>query len=148
FDLPKKFPGHAYLLHGYSHRKIVDEAVMVIGDAAGLAYAQSGEGIRPAVESGLMAAEAIAQADGNYSAERLNSYAHALAARYGNGQTVSAAKLLPAVLRDGLARLLLTSKAFCRGTVVENWFLHMRERALQTALQPVSSASHQSSWPA
>jgi geranylgeranyl reductase family protein len=131
FELPQKFPGHAYLLHGYSHRKILDEAVMLIGDAAGLAYAQSGEGIRPAVESGLMAAEVIAQADGNYSAERLSSYTHALTARYGKGETVSAAKFLPAVLRNGLARLLLSSQRFCRLTVVENWFLHMQESALQ-----------------
>ena len=30
-----------------------------VGDAAGLAYPQSGEGIRPAVESGLMAATVV-----------------------------------------------------------------------------------------
>jgi flavin-dependent dehydrogenase len=29
--------------------------VLLIGDAAGLAYPESGEGIRPAVESGLIA---------------------------------------------------------------------------------------------
>ena len=44
---------------------------MLIGDAAALAYAQSGEGIRPAIESGLMAAAVALQADGDYSAGQL-----------------------------------------------------------------------------
>ena len=52
-----------------------DSGVMLIGDAAGLAYAQSGEGIRPAIESGLMAAAVALQADGDYSAGQLEPYA-------------------------------------------------------------------------
>ncbi|MGM0413514.1 MAG: NAD(P)/FAD-dependent oxidoreductase, partial [Pseudomonadota bacterium] len=54
-DPPSKFKGHAYLLHGHSPRPPVHEGALLIGDAAGLAYPQSGEGIRPAVESALMA---------------------------------------------------------------------------------------------
>jgi menaquinone-9 beta-reductase len=51
FDLPSALPGHAYLLYGVSERKMADDGVLLIGDAAGLAYKQSGEGIRPAIES-------------------------------------------------------------------------------------------------
>ena len=62
--------GHAYGLVGRSHRKILDDGVLLIGDAAGLAYPESGEGIRPAIESGLIAAHAILSAEGNYSAKK------------------------------------------------------------------------------
>ena len=48
-------------------RPVVGDGVLIIGDAAGLAYAESGEGIRPAIESGLMAAQIIAAARGDYS---------------------------------------------------------------------------------
>jgi len=60
----RQIPGHAYLLRGRSQRRLVDDGVLLIGDAAGLAYPQSGEGIRPAVESGLIAAAVIAQPAG------------------------------------------------------------------------------------
>src|SRR5262245_18022061 len=50
-----RWRGHAYLLAARQHRRAADEGVVLVGDAAGLAYPQSGEGIRPAVESGLMA---------------------------------------------------------------------------------------------
>ncbi len=46
-DTPEQFHGHAYILYGHSPRPLVDEGALVIGDAAGLAYAESGEGIRP-----------------------------------------------------------------------------------------------------
>ena len=54
--LAPRFKGHAYLLHGDSRRPLLGEHSLLIGDAAGLAYDFSGEGIRPAVESGLLAA--------------------------------------------------------------------------------------------
>ena len=132
FDLPQRFPGHAYLLHGYSQRKLVDDAVLLIGDAAGLAYVQSGEGIRPAVESGLMAAEVVRACAGDYSRARLSEYQQALEKRFGARKQPSAAlsSLLPEWLRSAVARMVLNNERFCRNTVVENWFLHMREEAL------------------
>ena len=77
FDVPSALLGHAYLLYGVSERKVADDGVLLIGDAAGLAYKQSGEGIRPAVESGLLAAQAISAAQGNYSRESLGAYGNA-----------------------------------------------------------------------
>ena len=44
FDVPASLLGHAYLLYGVSERKVSDDGVLLIGDAAGLAYKQSGEG--------------------------------------------------------------------------------------------------------
>ena len=52
-----RFKGHAYLLYSHASAPVVGDGVLLIGDAAGLAYPQSGEGIRPAIESGLMAAQ-------------------------------------------------------------------------------------------
>ena len=59
--------GHAYLLYESSARRVVDDGVLLVGDAAGLAVPQSGEGIRPAIESGVMAAETLIAAAGDYS---------------------------------------------------------------------------------
>jgi geranylgeranyl reductase family protein len=83
FDVPSALLGHAYLLYGVSQRKLVDEGILLIGDAAGLAYQQSGEGIRPAIESGLLAAQAILEAQGDYSRESLGGYGKLLARRLG-----------------------------------------------------------------
>jgi flavin-dependent dehydrogenase len=121
FNLPQRMSGHAYLLHGHSRRKVVDDSVMLIGDSAGLAYMQSGEGIRPAVESGLMAAEVIRTAEGRYAQDRLGHYQALLEKAYGNGRTLVGH--LPRRLRNRMGRLLLTSSWFCRRMVVEQWFL-------------------------
>ncbi|HWX55495.1 MAG TPA: NAD(P)/FAD-dependent oxidoreductase [Verrucomicrobiae bacterium] len=139
FDPPNKMGGHAYLLYGHSRRKLVDDSVMLIGDAAGLAYAQSGEGIRPAVESGLIAATAIKSADGAYSRERLQAYATLLADRLGDGRNrnETLASRIPRGVRNGIARLLLKSEWFCRRTVVESWFLHMHDSALTPGERPL-----------
>jgi len=121
FALPQRMHGHAYLLFGRSRRRTVDDGVMLIGDAAGLAYVQSGEGIRPAVESGLMAAETILSAKGNYARARLQPYSLKLEKAYGNGR--SASSHLPRKLRNSVGRALLKTNWFCRRMVVEKWFL-------------------------
>ncbi|MBZ5525510.1 MAG: NAD(P)/FAD-dependent oxidoreductase [Acidobacteriia bacterium] len=133
FSLPDRFPGHAYLLFGYSRRQLVAESTLLIGDAAGLAYEQSGEGIRPAVESGLLAAEVIREAEGQYSKERLARYQDLLAERFGRKPSAleAIARRLPRVLRNFAARQMLKSPSFCRQTVVDQWFLHAGEPALK-----------------
>ena len=45
-------------------RPLIGDGVLVAGDAAGLAYPESGEGIKPAVESGRLAAETLIAAGG------------------------------------------------------------------------------------
>jgi flavin-dependent dehydrogenase len=140
---PPRPHGHAYLLYGYSRRKPVADALLLVGDAAGLAYPQSGEGIRPAIESGLLAAQAIMQSEGDYSAERLQPYAAALAVRFaeGGGTMEALARKLPASVRAALGRRLMRSPKFCREVVVRQWFLHDSDAPLQLERMTVLSLS-------
>lgn len=121
-----KFAGHAYFLFGHSKRRIVDDHVLLIGDSAGLAYPQSGEGIRPAIESGILAAEVIQSAAGNYGRNKLDIYAMRLLERFAKplGPLEELGQRLPHVLRNAVARQLLKTHRFGR-VVVEDWFLHM-----------------------
>ena len=133
FDLPSGVLGHAYLLYGKTTRSIVGDGVMLIGDAAGLAYPQSGEGIRPAIESGLLAAKVIASAEGRYSPEQLDQYRTLLVSRFGKSQKEWAFQIgchLSPRLVNSLARLLLATHWFARHVVLDHWFLHSNEPAL------------------
>ena len=60
-----------YAVNAAPSARLVGDGVLLIGDAAGLADPQSGEGIRQAVESGLLAAETIAASNGQWSREQL-----------------------------------------------------------------------------
>ena len=132
-DLPGKFKGHAYLLYSHANRPVVDEAVMIIGDAAGLAYTQSGEGIRPAVESGLMAAATALAANRNFTSRaRLMPYEASLRSRFGERGGAPALSFLPATLRLSLARALMQTQWFARNVILDRWFLHARQPALNT----------------
>ncbi|NQV28790.1 MAG: NAD(P)/FAD-dependent oxidoreductase, partial [Rhodopirellula sp.] len=55
------FKGHAYRLRDLASQPAPPEGILLIGDAIGLADSHSGEGIRPAIESGLIAADTIAE---------------------------------------------------------------------------------------
>ena len=126
-----RWRGHAYALYGSSHRRIVDPGVLLVGDAAGLAYPQSGEGIRPAIESGLLAAATIIEAGGRYTRNRLEPYEARLQARFGTGPLSRAlTRILPAGLGTAVARRLLETPAFVRHVVLDRWFLHTQEPAL------------------
>lgn len=131
-DLPGKFKGHAYLLYSHANRPVVGEAVMIIGDAAGLAYTQSGEGIRPAVESGLMAAATALAVNRDYSRARLMPYEASLRSRFGERGGAPALSFLPATLRLSLARALMQTHWFARNVILDRWFLHAQEPALNT----------------
>ena len=123
--------GHAYAVYDTPHRRVVDANVMLVGDAAALAYAQSGEGIRPAIESGLLAAETIVAAKGDYGRARLEPYAERLQARFGTGPVSSALSgIVPPRVGAALARRLLKTPAFVRHVVLDRWFLHRHQPAL------------------
>lgn len=123
-DLPGRFKGHAYLLYAHADRPLVDDGVLLIGDAAGLAYTQSGEGIRPAIESALMAADVILQAP-DFSAAALQRYGERIAERFGNRASEQAAGWeLPEWLKQPVASTLMRSHWFTRKVVTEKWFLH------------------------
>jgi len=128
-DVHPRFKGHAYLLHTRSPRSIVDDGVLLIGDAVGLAYPESGEGIRPAIESGIMAAQVILAADTHYARSRLISYETMLHARFGPRRIKSRA-LLPASVKTALGRSLMKTRWFARNVVIDRWFLHSHQEAL------------------
>ncbi len=133
FDVPPALLGHAYLLYGVSERKVADERMLLIGDAAGLAYKQSGEGIRPAIESGLLAAQAISEAQGHYSRESLNSYGTLLARRFGESGNDWASRVgeyLPSSWMGAVGRRLLGARWFVRDVVIDRWFLHANQPGL------------------
>jgi geranylgeranyl reductase family protein len=133
FDVPSSLVGHAYLLYGVSERKVFDAGVLLIGDAAGLAYKQSGEGIRPAIESGLLAARTIAHAQGNYSRDSLGEYGRLLARRFGTSGQDWASRLgqhLPSAWIGAVGRRLLETRWFVRDVVIDRWFLHANDPAL------------------
>ena len=125
-SLPSKFRGHAYLLHGEARRALAADGVVLVGDAAGLAYPRSGEGIRPAVESGLLAAEALLEAGGAAARGRLAGYEAAVEARFGPRQGGGAdwVARLPRAWKASLAGALLGNRLFARHVVLDRWFLH------------------------
>jgi geranylgeranyl reductase family protein len=129
-DIPARFHGHAYQLYERSEPKLIDDRVLLIGDSAGLAYPQSGEGIRPAVESGLMAAEAILAAGGDFRSGRLEPYRRRITARFGRPRAKGPTDWLPAGGLQFLASRLMASRWFARRVVLDRWFLHASEAAL------------------
>lgn len=127
FDLPAPMRGHAYLIYAKRNRKIVDDGILLAGDAAGLAYSQSGEGIRPAIESGLLAAEAVIAAKGVYTGEKLQTYRKMLSDRFGKSTSDWSTRIgrrLPPGWMHAIARSLLASRWFSRHYVLDRWFLH------------------------
>lgn len=133
-DLPGRFKGHAYLLYNHAERPLVDEGAMLIGDSAGLAYTQSGEGIRPAIESALIAARVIGEAS-DYSAQTLQSYGEAIAERFGNRATdADQGWQVPDWVKAPLASTLMRSHWFTRKVVTEKWFLHQQVPPLKEAV--------------
>jgi flavin-dependent dehydrogenase len=130
---PFPWDGHAYLLYGASPRPVVGDGVVLVGDAAGLAYAESGEGIRPAIESGLLAADAIVAAGGRYRAADLEPYRRSLEARLGPRSRPAASLSVPAPLRNLAGRALLATGWFTRHFVLDRWFLHKDEPPLAPA---------------
>jgi len=130
FNLPASMRGHAYLIFRETKRSVVGDQVLLIGDAAGLAYSQSGEGIRPAIESGLLAAKSILGTDGEYARDKLESYREMLASRFGESQSTWSTRIgrrLPPPMMQSLAKWLLGTHWFSRHVVLDCWFLHANE---------------------
>lgn len=127
----ERFHGHAYRLYRGRPRRASADAVLLIGDSAGLAYPQSGEGIRPAVESGLLAARVIIEAKGDYRGNILAELERRIAARFGRLQSrPSRPPRVPGVWRQAIARRLLATGWFTRHIVINRWFLHANQAPL------------------
>jgi len=130
-DITEKFNGHAYLLYPHATRNIVSDNVMLIGDAAGLAYPQSGEGIRPAVESALIAARVIENCQGDYAATKLESYHELIEQRYGARQAgPDLIERLPMGIKRLVATELMKTRWFTTKIVTDRWFLQSHQEAV------------------
>ncbi len=126
-NIPDAFHGHAYLLYGHGVRKQFDEGMLLIGDAAGLSYPQSGEGIRPAIESGLMAASIILEAKGDYRRQQLLNYSTRLIERFGASK--ASGSVIQSFIRNYFGGILLDNRWFTRHVVLDRWFLHAQQKA-------------------
>jgi menaquinone-9 beta-reductase len=135
-ELPDRFHGHAYRIYERIAPKLIDGGVLFIGDAAGLAYPQSGEGIRPAVESGLLAADALVAAAGDYRRENLEPYARAITERFGTPRSGAISDRLPVAFLQFAAARLLVNRLFTRHVVLDRWFLHAKTPALAAGPVP------------
>jgi flavin-dependent dehydrogenase len=130
-DIPSKFKGHAYIVHGHSRRIASGDGIVLAGDAIGLAYDRSGEGIRPAVESAVITAEIIASAGGSFDETIFAGYERRLRERFGErGTETDPPAWLPAGLRQAVAAKLLGTSWFSRRVVLDDWFLHRRQPPL------------------
>lgn len=126
-----KYRGHAYLAYGrHGGRRRLGDGALLVGDAAGLSYPLSGEGILPAIESALIAADAILEADGDYRRDRLEPYAAGLADRYGREGLGIPQFPIPSGLTEIVGARLLSNSWFTRHVALDGWFLHSKHKPL------------------
>ena len=121
--------GHPYLLYGQAPRPLSGEGALLVGDAAGLAYPRSGEGIRPAVESALLAARAVA--GGRLDETARVGYEHAVVERFGPRRALPGlVDRMPEGMLAALAGRLFGTRWFARHVVLDDWFFHARQAPL------------------
>jgi geranylgeranyl reductase family protein len=121
------FRGHAYVVRRRAPRRLAGDDFCLIGDAAGLARDLSGEGIGPAIRSGILAAEAVV-AHGRRGTP-IESYAYEIGRRYGRGETGWLGRQLahlPDACARALVRVMLATGATRRHVVLGGIF-GMRE---------------------
>jgi flavin-dependent dehydrogenase len=123
--LNQPWRGHAYLLAGAATRPPVADGLILVGDAAGLASPESGEGIGPAIESSLLAARIIVAARGLYGASNLLAYAETIRSA-APSPTIS---YLRSAVPAAVGRLLLSSPRFTR-RVLTQWFVRPAAQGL------------------
>jgi geranylgeranyl reductase family protein len=123
-DFDTSFKGHSYLLGSHSNRVLAGEGVLLVGDSAGLAYTESGEGIGPAVDSALLAAETILSSKGHYDYPALASYELKILRKFGLRGKANRPDLLPLKLKAWAAKILMARQWFVKRVVLDQWFLH------------------------
>jgi flavin-dependent dehydrogenase len=116
--------GHAYLVREATSRRLAADGALLVGDAAGLAAAASGEGILPAIVSGQLAAAAILEAGGAVDGARLaRLYEQRLADELGRPPRP---RRPPGAFTAAAGAVLLSAPWFARHVVLDRWFLHRR----------------------
>jgi geranylgeranyl reductase family protein len=127
-DLPlEPFKGHAYVVRRQAPRRLSGDRFCLVGDAAGLARDLSGEGIGPAIRSGMLAAEAVTARVRRGVA--MDDYARRIVALYGRGEPGWLGRQLDR-LPDTVGRLavrLVLGSAAARRRIVFDSIFGMRE---------------------
>jgi flavin-dependent dehydrogenase len=113
--------GHAYRLSEGGRRQVAADGILLAGDAAGLAFAASGEGILAAVVSGQLAAEAIVESGQAPAKGALASYERRLTEELGPPSRV---RSQPGRLAAAAGAALLGWRWFARHVVLDRLFLH------------------------
>jgi flavin-dependent dehydrogenase len=129
----EKWRGHSYLC---GQGKMIRSAagMLLVGDAAGLASARSGEGIGPAVESAAKAAAVIADGGGEYDGERLQQYDAWVRSRWPHSPfEAMVTGAVPGAISRHLARWLLRQRSFVERVVVQRWFLGAHDSSTRAA---------------
>ena len=132
-DLHQAVHGHAYHVYDGGSAPLIGDGVLLIGDAAGLADPRSGEGIRPAIESGLLAAATIQAAQGRHDRSRLQSYPARIQQRFGTAQSTSrtSSPQQLSAWQSLLLGWLIGSRWFSRQVILKRWFLHSHQAAMR-----------------
>ena len=124
FDI-SGFSGHAYKLYKLSSRNMVSDSVILVGDAAGIAYNMSGEGIGPAIFSGLTAAQTINDAGGDFSEESLLKYQKRIISRFGrpySRRLTSILSSLPPWIISIIRKMAIGIPLSRREIIAKRWF--------------------------
>lgn len=132
FALPVKFQGHAYRLRTQVPAIPREAGIVLIGDAIGLADRQSGEGIRPSIESGLLCAASILEVRARGSDQVHDLFQTMLSKHFGDGRTSSStlSPWIPRSIREFAAHRLMSSRWFTRRVLLDQWFLHRQQPPL------------------
>lgn len=131
FDLPQPMRGHAYRLRRGLSQIRLPSGVLLVGDALGLADPHSGEGIRPAVESGLLAADDIFAANCDPARVKYDEFKTKCTHRFGADRSPAAWRPpVPTSLWKLTARCAMRSRWFQRHVLLDRWFLHSQQPAM------------------
>lgn len=122
---PKEsFRGHAYRLRRYAPLLDPPEGILLIGDCVGLAAPQSGEGIRPAIESGLIAAKVLRQLPDVPPEAVAAAFRAQFIHRFGASRArASESSAWVRRLRCLAAAGLMRTRWFTRRVLLDQWFL-------------------------
>jgi geranylgeranyl reductase family protein len=112
--------GHAYRIR-QGRRRVAGAGVLLAGDAAAMAWPESGEGIVPAVESGLAAARAIVDAGASLATASFAEYAALVAPATSGRGSIS----LPPSIGRRLLRVPLVARL-----AIDRWFLRIGDAPL------------------
>ncbi|MEQ9364452.1 MAG: NAD(P)/FAD-dependent oxidoreductase, partial [Leptospirales bacterium] len=102
------FSGHSYKLYDETPRKLSGDRFMLIGDAGGFATRWAGEGIKPAIQTGIFAARTAIDAlkKGACDAASLKGYEDLCRKTYGEQRVDGVARVLnflPQFVKAGVA---------------------------------------------